>query len=108
MSDATQIFSEFLGTAILVLLGMVFVRQSKSKAEASGWIVIATGWATAVTIAVYASGFMGPAHLNPAVTLGMAMTGNFLGIGGTFHVSTVSRRDRRCNSCLAQLLAVMG
>lgn len=31
MSDATQIFSEFLGTAILVLLGMVFVRQSTLK-----------------------------------------------------------------------------
>ena len=80
MSDATQIFSEFLGTAILVLLGdgvCAAVNLKKSKAEASGWIVIATGWATAVTIAVYASGFMGPAHLNPAVTLGMAMTGNF-------------------------------
>ena len=75
-----KIFSEFLGTAILVLLGDGVCRAvnlKKSKAEASGWIVIATGWATAVTIAVYASGFMGPAHLNPAVTLGMAMTGNF-------------------------------
>jgi len=73
MSDATQIFSEFLGTAILVLLGdgvCAAVNLKKSKAEASGWIVIAMGWATAVTIAVYASGFMGPAHLNPAVTLG--------------------------------------
>ena len=48
MSDATQIFSEFLGTAILVLLGdgvCAAVNLKKSKAEASGWIVIATGWA---------------------------------------------------------------
>ncbi|MGM0123203.1 glycerol uptake facilitator protein [Enterococcus sp. AZ194] len=80
MSDMTQIFSEFLGTAVLVLLGSGVCAASnlkKSKAEASGWIVIAMGWATAVTIAVYISGFMGPAHLNPAVTLAMAITGKF-------------------------------
>jgi glycerol uptake facilitator protein len=80
MSDMTQIFSEFLGTAMLILLGSgvcAAVNLAKSKAEASGWIVIATGWATAVTIAVYASSFMGPAHLNPAVTIGMAIAGKF-------------------------------
>ncbi|WEG74231.1 MIP/aquaporin family protein [Vagococcus intermedius] len=77
--DTAQIFSEFLGTLILVLLGdgvCAAVNLKKSKAEASGWIVIAMGWATAVTIAVYASSFMGPAHLNPAVTIGMAIAGN--------------------------------
>ncbi|MGC3370939.1 MIP/aquaporin family protein, partial [Enterococcus faecium] len=37
--------------------------------------VIAFGWGLAVTMAVYISGFMGPAHLNPAVSLAMAMTG---------------------------------
>ncbi len=80
MSDMTQIFSEFLGTAMLILLGSgvcAAVNLEKSKAQASGWIVIAAGWATAVTIAVYASSFMGPAHLNPAVTIGMAVAGNF-------------------------------
>lgn len=74
-----QIFSEFFGTAILILLGdgvCAAVNLKKSKAEASGWIVIAMGWATAVTIAVYFSGFMGPAHLNPAVTIGNAVAGN--------------------------------
>ncbi|MTD41363.1 MIP family channel protein [Erwinia sp. CPCC 100877] len=79
-SNMTQIFSEFLGTLILVLLGdgvCAAVNLKKSKAEASGWIVIAFGWAMAVTIAVYISGFMGPAHLNPAVTIGMAIAGNF-------------------------------
>ena len=78
MSDATQIFSEFLGTAILVLLGdgvCAAVNLNKSKAQASGWIVIAFGWGMAVTMGVYISGFMGPAHLNPAVSLAMAMTG---------------------------------
>lgn len=46
MNEATQIFSEFLGTAILVLLGdgvCAAVNLKKSKAEASGWIVIAMG-----------------------------------------------------------------
>lgn len=77
--DTLQIFSEFLGTLILVLLGdgvCAAVNLKKSKAEASGWVVIALGWGAAVTIAVYVSGFMGPAHLNPAVTLAMAVTGN--------------------------------
>lgn len=79
-SNMTQIFSEFLGTMILILLGdgvCAAVNLKKSKAEASGWIVIAFGWAMAVTMAVYVAGYMGPAHLNPAVTIAMAMTGSF-------------------------------
>lgn len=80
--DATglQIFSEFLGTLILVLLGdgvVAGVALAKSKAENAGWVVITLGWGAAVTIAVYVSGFMGPAHLNPAVTLGLASAGLF-------------------------------
>lgn len=78
--DTLQIFSEFLGTLILVLLGdgvCAAVNLKKSKAEASGWIVIALGWGAAVTIAVYVAGFMGLAHLNPAVTIAMAIAGNF-------------------------------
>ncbi|WP_326717558.1 MIP/aquaporin family protein [Vagococcus jeotgali] len=75
-----QIFSEFLGTLILVLLGdgvVAGVVLAKSKAENAGWVVITLGWGAAVTIAVYVSGFMGPAHLNPAVTLGLASAGLF-------------------------------
>lgn len=78
--DTLQIFSEFLGTLILILLGdgvVAAVSLNKSKAQGAGWIVITLGWGAAVTIAVYVAGFMGPAHLNPAVTLGMAMAGNF-------------------------------
>lgn len=74
-----QIFSEFLGTMILVLLGdgvVAAVSLNKSKAQGAGWVAITLGWGAAVTMAVYIAGFMGPAHLNPAVTLGMAMTGN--------------------------------
>ncbi|GFH39983.1 MIP/aquaporin family protein [Lactococcus insecticola] len=78
-SDMTQIFSEFIGMTILVLLGdgvCAAVNLTKSKAQNSGWIVIAFGWALAVTIAVYIAGFMGPAHLNPAVTLAMVVNGS--------------------------------
>src|SRR4026207_1544319 len=75
---------EFLGTMILILLGngvVAGVLLKKSKAEASGWMVITAGWAFAVMAGVFtaiACGSSG-AHLNPAVTLGFAVR------GGTFH-----------------------
>ena len=68
-SMMTQLFGEFFGTMILVLLGdgvCAAVNLKKSKAFASGWVVIALGWGAAVTLAVYMSGYMSPAHLNPA------------------------------------------
>lgn len=55
----TQLFGEFFGTMILVLLGdgvCAAVNLKKSKAFASGWVVIALGWGAAVTLAVYMSG----------------------------------------------------
>lgn len=70
---------EFLGTFILVLLGNGVVAGnvlSKTKEEGTGWVAIVLGWGLAVTIAVYISGFISPAHLNPAVTLAMAATGS--------------------------------
>lgn len=51
--------------------------MKKSKAEGSGWIAIALGWGLAVTLGIYCSTFLSPAHLNPAVTLGMAIAGVF-------------------------------
>ncbi|OWC45060.1 aquaporin, partial [Escherichia coli] len=45
-------------------------------AQNSGWIAIVLGWGIAVTVAVYISGFMSGAHLNPAVTLAMAAIGS--------------------------------
>src|SRR3984885_7434970 len=74
---------EFLGTAVLILLGNGGVAGGvlkKSKAEASGWIVITAGWAFAVMAGVFTSIACGSsdAHLNPAVTIGMAVrSGNF-------------------------------
>lgn len=79
-SVMTQLFGEFFGTMILILLGdgvCAAVNLKKSKAEASGWVVIALGWGAAVTMGVYMAGYMSPAHLNPAVTIAMAITGNF-------------------------------
>jgi glycerol uptake facilitator protein len=74
---------EFMGTMILILLGdgvVAGVLLKKSKAEGSGWMVITSGWAFAVMAGVFvaiACG-SGDAHLNPAVTIGMAVrSGNF-------------------------------
>jgi glycerol uptake facilitator protein len=69
---------EFFGTMILILLGdgvVAGVLLKKSKAEGSGWMVITTGWAFAVMAGVFVSIACGSsdAHLNPAVTLGMAV-----------------------------------
>lgn len=73
-----QLVGEFLGTMILVLLGDGTVAAevlNRTKSKASGWLMITIGWGLAVTIAVYASAYLSPAHLNPAVTLGMAVAG---------------------------------
>src|SRR5207344_2614541 len=76
-------FGEFMGTLILILLGdgvVAGVLLKKSKAENSGWIVITTGWALAVMCGVFTAIACGSpgAHLNPAVTIGVAMqTGDF-------------------------------
>ncbi|VGT56455.1 MIP/aquaporin family protein [Streptococcus pyogenes] len=70
---------ELLGMFILVLLGDGVVSAcilNKTKAQNSGWIAIVLGWGIAVTVAVYISGFMSGAHLNPAVTLAMAAIGS--------------------------------
>ena len=71
-----EIFTaEVIGTAILVLFGdgvVAAVLLNKSKAQNAGWIVITTGWALAVAMAVYAVGQFSGAHINPAVTLGLA------------------------------------
>ncbi|MHB8519349.1 MAG: MIP/aquaporin family protein [Limisphaerales bacterium] len=72
--------AELIGTMLLVLLGdgvVANVLLNKSKGQNSGWMVIATGWGLGVAVAVYAVGSISGAHLNPAVTLGLAAIGKF-------------------------------
>ena len=74
------LIAEFIGTALLVLLGNgvvanVVLRQTKG--EGSGWIVITCGWGMAVFVAVFCVGDVSGAHINPAVTVGLAAAGRF-------------------------------
>lgn len=72
--------AEVLGTMILILLGdgvVANVLLKNSKGEASGWIVITFGWGMAVALAVYTVGGVSGAHINPAVTIGLASIGEF-------------------------------
>jgi len=72
-------FGEFMGTLVLILLGdgvVANVLLKRSKAEGAGWMVITSGWAFAVMAGVFtaiACG-SGDAHLNPAVTMGFAVS----------------------------------
>jgi glycerol uptake facilitator protein len=71
--------SEFVGTSILLLLGNGVVANvvlNKTKGNGGGWIVITFGWAMAVFVGVYTSAAGSGAHLNPAVTIGLAVKSN--------------------------------
>ena len=70
--------AEFVGTALLILFGNGVVANvvlARTKGNNSGWIVIALGWGLAVFIGAFCSAKYSGAHLNPAVTVAMAMTG---------------------------------
>ena len=73
-----KFLAEVLGTGALILLGdgvVAGVLLAKSKAQNSGWIVITTAWAFAVFVGVIIAGPISGAHLNPAVTIGLAING---------------------------------
>ena len=73
-----KFLAEVLGTGMLILLGdgvVAGVLLSRSKAQNSGWIVITMAWAFAVFVGVIVAGPVSGAHLNPAVTLAVAMNG---------------------------------
>lgn len=72
--------AEFIGTALLILLGNGVVANvvlKGTKGNNSGWIVITTAWALAVFVGVVVAGPYSGAHLNPAVTLGLAIGKGF-------------------------------
>jgi len=77
-------FGEFMGTLVLILLGdgvVANVLLKRSKAEGAGWMVIASGWAFAVMAGVFVAVACGSsdAHLNPAVTIGFAVSSGHFG-----------------------------
>ncbi|WP_346859581.1 MIP/aquaporin family protein [uncultured Draconibacterium sp.] len=77
---ALQLFGEFLGTFILILLGngvVANVNLDKTYGNGGGLIVITAGWGMAVYVAVLATSDLSGAHLNPAVTVGLALAGLF-------------------------------
>lgn len=74
------ILAEFVGTALLVLLGngvVANVLLPKTKGNASGWMVITFGWGMAVFVAVWCVGPISGAHINPAVTLALTIADRF-------------------------------
>ena len=76
----TQYFFSFRGTLVLLLLGngvCAATSLNKSKAKGGGWIVITVGWGFAVLTGVLIAGPKSGAHLNPALTLGLAAAGQF-------------------------------
>lgn len=77
MSEFT---AEIIGTMFLILLGTGVVANTilkGTKGFNGGWMVITTGWALAVFVGVVIAGPFSGAHLNPAVTLGLAIAGKF-------------------------------
>jgi glycerol uptake facilitator protein len=72
--------AELIGTMLLILLGTGVVANvvlKGTKGYSGGWIVITTGWALAVFVGVVFAAPYSTAHLNPAVTIGLAITGKF-------------------------------
>ncbi|MFD9790725.1 MIP/aquaporin family protein [Streptomyces sp. NPDC059070] len=78
MSSSDIFTGEIIGTAVLILLGggvCAAVTLKSSKARNAGWLAITFGWGFAVLTGAYISAPLSGAHLNPAVTLGLAIEG---------------------------------
>ncbi|PID68876.1 MAG: aquaporin [Flavobacteriales bacterium] len=76
----TPFIAEIVGTTILILLGCGVVANialNKTYGNSGGWILITTGWALAVYVAVVVAGPYSGAHINPAVSIGLAAAGRF-------------------------------
>ena len=76
----TPFIAELVGTALLLLLGdgvVANVVLRDTKGAKGGWIVITFGWGMAVFVAVFAVAIFSGAHINPAVTIGLAVAGKF-------------------------------
>lgn len=76
----TPFIAEIIGTALMILLGNGVVANvvlKDTKGSNGGWIVITTAWAFAVFVGVVVAGPYSGAHLNPVVTLALAIAGKF-------------------------------
>ena len=72
--------AEFFGTMLLIILGegvVAGVVLKGTKSENAGWLTICVAWGLAVTLSVYAVGSISGAHLNPAITIALAIIGSF-------------------------------
>jgi glycerol uptake facilitator protein len=72
--------AELVGTAVLITLGLSVVANvvlDKTKGQNAGLIVVGFAWAIAVFVGVFISADISGAHLNPAVTIGLAVAGKF-------------------------------
>ena len=79
-SVLTKFVFELIGTMVMILMGdgvCACVTLNKSKGQNSGWVVITLAWGLAVMCGVLIAGPYTGAHLNPAVTLGLAIAGLF-------------------------------
>jgi len=76
----SEFIAEFLGTMLLILLGNGVVANvvlNGTKGNNGGWMVITMGWGLAVFVGVAVAGPISGAHINPAVTIGLALAGMF-------------------------------
>jgi glycerol uptake facilitator protein len=76
----TPYTAEFFGTLIVIMLGdgvVAGVLLRDSKAENAGWLTIVFAWGLAVMLAIYAVGQFSGAHLNPAITIALFLSGDF-------------------------------
>jgi glycerol uptake facilitator protein len=98
----TPFIAEMIGTMLLILLGdgvVANVLLNDTKGNSSGWIVITTGWALAVFVGITVAGPYSGAHLNPAVTIGLAIAGKFAWSGVLSYIAA-----QMLGACIGALL----
>ncbi len=76
----TPFLAEFIGSAIVISFGAGVCAGSSLKStisNGSNWLIICLAWGLAVTLGIYAVGDISGAHLNPTVTIALAIQGSF-------------------------------